>query len=87
MIGDLGRRIGYFLALLFAIGWVASIIWQLRLSQTEGKVLSRNGYVHSTRNPVMFEACVAFFWFALIWGTGLMIAMAILAINQLFSTN
>lgn len=72
-----------FLVLASMIGWLAGVIWQLRLAATEGKVLSRNGYVTRNSNETVFEACVFFYRFALVWGSGMLILMVIGAIKQI----
>jgi hypothetical protein len=63
------------------IGWLAGVVWQLRLANTVGKVLSRNGYV--TRDEIAFDGCVAFYWIALVWGTGMLIGMLVFAIKEI----
>lgn len=68
------------LVLTGAVGWLASVVWQLRLAATKGKVLSRNGYV--TRGTAAFDGCVVFYWIALVWGTGITIAIVIVALRQ-----
>jgi hypothetical protein len=68
-----------FLTMAGMIGWLAVVIRQLRLANTKGKVLSRNGYV--TRDEIAFDGCVAFYWIALVWGTGMLIGMIIFAIK------
>lgn len=65
------------------IGWLASVVWQLRLASTEGKIWSRNGYVTRTTNETVFDACVLFYWGALVWGTGMLIAVVIFTIKQI----
>ncbi|MGH6679097.1 MAG: hypothetical protein ACREDL_09250 [Bradyrhizobium sp.] len=72
-----------FLVLAGMVGWLTSVIWQLRLSRTKGKVLSRNGYVLRADNPTLFEACVVFYWIALVWGSGMLIGVLISAIKQI----
>jgi hypothetical protein len=64
-------------------GWLTSVIWQLCLSQTKGKVWSSNGYVLRTDNPTVFGACVFFYWIALVWGTGMLIGVLVSAIKQI----
>jgi len=55
------------------------VVWQLRLAATKGKVWSRNGYVTRSSNETVFDGCVFFYWFALVWGTGVLIGMMIAA--------
>ena len=80
-------RKGYVLTTLVPvagmIGWLAVIVWQLRLAETKGKVWSRNGWVTRENNETVFESCVVFYWIALMWGAGMLIAMIILAIKQI----
>ena len=63
------------------IAWLAAIVWQLRLAETKGKIWSRNGYVTRESNETVFEACMVFYWIALVWGAGMLIAMIIVAIK------
>ena len=63
------------------IGWLAAVVWQLRLASTKGKVWSRNGYV--TRDETPFDGCVFFYWIALVWGTGMLIGMIVVTIKQI----
>ena len=70
-----------FLTLVFMIGWLGFVIWQIRLASTKGKVWGRNGYF--TRGEVGFDAGVAIYWVMLVWGTGMLIAMIIFAIKQI----
>jgi hypothetical protein len=72
-----------FATLAGMVGWLTLIVWQLRLARTKGKVLSRNGYVIRADNPTQFDACVIFYWIALVWGAGMLIGMLISAINQI----
>jgi hypothetical protein len=74
-----------FVVLLGLIGWLASVVWQLRLSRAKGKVRTRNGYVLRADNPTMFELCVLFYWIYLILGIGMLVGVLILAINQISS--
>jgi hypothetical protein len=71
-----------FLVLASMIGWLAIVAWQLRLAATKGKVWSRNGYVTRSSNETVFEGCVFFYWIALVWGTGMLIAITIAVIKQ-----
>ena len=70
--------------LVFAvlIGWLASIVWQLRLASTAGKVLSRNGYVTRASNEATFEACVFIFWVQLVFGFALLLWIVISTIKS-----
>jgi hypothetical protein len=72
-----------FVTLAGTIGWLAIVVWQLRLARTKGKVWSRNGYVTRASNETVFESCVFFYWIALVWGTGMLIGILISAINQI----
>jgi hypothetical protein len=72
-----------FLVLAFMIAWLASVVWQLRLASTKGKVWSRNGYVTRASNETAFEACVVFYWVALAWGTGMLFCMTIVTIKEI----
>jgi hypothetical protein len=74
-----------FVVLLGLVGWLANVAWQLRLSRTEGKVRTRNGYVVRADNPAMFELCVLFYWISLALGIVMLIGVLILAINQILS--
>jgi hypothetical protein len=65
------------------IVWLALVGRQLRLARTKGKVWSRNGYITCAGNPAMFEACVAFYWIALVWGAAILIGIVISAFNQI----
>jgi hypothetical protein len=64
------------------VGWLTLMVWQLRLARTEGKILSRNGYVTRESNETVFEACVVFHWIALVWGAGMLIGGTISAVKQ-----
>ena len=68
--------------LAFMIGWLAVVVWQLRLAGTKGKVWSRTGYVTRGSNEMLFGACVFFYWVALVWGTGMLIGIMIVAIKH-----
>jgi len=72
-----------FVTLAGMIGWLALVVWQLRLARTKGKVWSRNGYVTRGSNETVFESCVFFYWFALVWGTGMLIGILISVIHQI----
>ena len=72
-----------FLVLAGMLGWLASVVWQLRLASTEGKVWSRNGYVTRTSNETVFGACVCFYWVALGWGAVMLFCMVISIIRQI----
>jgi hypothetical protein len=63
------------------IGWLAAVVWQLRLANTKGKVWSRNGYVN--RGQTAFDGCVVFYWIALVWGAGMLIGMVVVTIKQI----
>jgi len=60
--------------------WLAVVIWQLRLASTKDKIWSRTGYV--TRGQIAFDGCVVFYWFALVWGTGMLIGTIAFAIKR-----
>lgn len=72
-----------FLTLAFMVGWLAMVVRQLRLATTKGKVWSRNGYVTRESKEATFDACVFFYRFAVVWGTGMLIAMLIVTIKQI----
>ena len=65
------------------IGWLVYSVWQLRLAQTKGKIMSRNGYVTRASNETVFESCMVFYWIAIVWGAGMMIAMIVSTIHQI----
>jgi hypothetical protein len=72
-----------FVTLAGVIGWLASVVWQLRLARTKGKVWSHNGYVTRASNETVFESCVVFYWIALVWGAGMLIGMIAVTIKQI----
>ena len=72
-----------FLGLAGGIGYLAMVVWQLRLAATKGKVWSRNGYVTRTSNETVFGACVCFYWVALGWGAVMLFCMVISIIRQI----
>jgi hypothetical protein len=63
------------------VGWLAYSVWQLWLAQTEGKIMSRNGYVTRASNETTFESCMIFYWLAIVWGSGMVIAMIVFTIQ------
>lgn len=70
-----------FLVFAFLIGWLATVVWQLWLAETKGKVWSRQGYV--ARGSTVFDGCVFFYWVALGWGTLMLFSMVVMAIKQI----
>ena len=72
-----------FLVLVGMLGWLASVVWQLRLASTKGKVWSRNGYVTGASNETVFGASVCFYWVALGWGAVMLFCMVISTIRQI----
>ncbi len=72
-----------FLVLVGMLGWLASVVWQLRLASTKGKVWSRNGYVTRASNETVFGASVCFYWVALGWGAVMLFCMVISTIRQI----
>jgi hypothetical protein len=72
-----------FIMLAVMIGWVASVIWQLWLAETKGKVWSGNGYVTRESNEAAFDANVFFFWVALALGTVMLFCMTISTIKEI----
>lgn len=80
---SLKALLGLLLWFSVAAGFLALVIWQLKLSQTKGIVWSRNGYVGREENPTLFAACVVFYWFALIWSAGMMVMALFTVIPQM----
>jgi hypothetical protein len=60
----------------FMIGWLGTVIWQLRLASTKGKVWGRTRYF--TRGEVGFNAGVFFYWIRLVWGTSMLIGIMLI---------
>jgi hypothetical protein len=70
-----------FLVLAGTIAWLASVIWQLWLAETEGKVWSQTGFVTRESNETIFDASVCFYWVALAFGTVILFVMTIATIK------
>ena len=67
------------------IGWLATVVWQLRLASTKGIVWSRSGYVTRTSNETMFEACVFSYWAMLAFGSVMLFCMVVATIKEISS--
>jgi hypothetical protein len=78
-----GEGLITFVVLLGLIGWLAKVVWQLRLSRTKGEVRTRKGYVTRTDSPTVFELCVLVYRVHLVVGIGLLIVVLMLAIDQI----
>jgi hypothetical protein len=74
-----------FLTLVFIIGWVASIAWQLWLAETKGKIWARNGYIKRESNETTFGICVATYWVFLGFGIVMLHVMVIVVLKGGFS--
>jgi hypothetical protein len=70
-----------FLMLMFMIGWVATIAWQLWLAETKGKIWARNQYVTRESNETVFSVCVATYWVFLGFGIVMLYVMVIVALK------
>lgn len=67
--------------LAFLIGWLALIVWQLRLAYTKGKVWSRMGYVTRESNEITFDSCVATYWVFLGFGIVMLYVLLIVMLR------
>lgn len=70
-----------FLVFAFTIAWLASVIWQLWLAETKGKVWSQIGFVTREKNETAFGASVFFYWVALAFGTVMLFVLTIATIK------
>jgi hypothetical protein len=70
-----------FLILFGMVAWLATVVWQLWLAETKGKIWARTEYITRESNETTLGACVASYWVMLGVGIVMFYVLIIVALK------